>query len=127
MTDAWYIDLNRRLSCDRNWPAGRQARGHLALVKDTQPIEKPEFVTIGEPEIGFALDSRVTSKGMYTLPDGTRKQTDSNSETLVTQLEEGSLDPALFEIPPGVRAFRLREDVATKTCVRSNQYFTATM
>jgi len=42
----------------------------------------------------------MVSKGTYTLPGGTDKQTDSKSETLVTQLELGSLDPGLFEIPP---------------------------
>ncbi len=59
--------------------------------------------TFGEPEVGFALRSQLTSKATYTLPDGTKKQTDSKSETLVTQLEERSLDPALFEIPPGFK------------------------
>ena len=25
VTDAWYVDLNQRLSCDRNWAAGKTA------------------------------------------------------------------------------------------------------
>ena len=52
---------------------------------------------------GFAVQLVMVSKSTYTLPDGTNKQTDSKSETLVTQLELGSLDPGIFEIPPGFK------------------------
>jgi hypothetical protein len=103
VTDAWYIDLNQPLSCDRNWPLGKASSRLRSYRRGKQPMEKPEFVTIGKPEVGVALRSQVTSNDRYTLPDGTKKQTDSKSETLVTQLEERSLDPALFEIPPGFK------------------------
>jgi hypothetical protein len=43
------------------------------------------------------------SKSTYTLPEGTKKQSDSKFEMQVTQFEEGPLDPALFEIPPGFK------------------------
>jgi len=104
VTDAWYVDLNQRLSCDRNWPAGKTAHAYTTLaVNGRHPREKVEFIATGEPETGFALHSVMTSKITYPLPDGTRKQTDSSNELLVTQLEEGPLDPGLFEIPPGFR------------------------
>jgi hypothetical protein len=105
VTDGWYIDLDQRLSCDRKWPEGRPAHSYayLRAAGKNQPMEKPEFVSIGEPETGFAVNSLVTVKGMYTLPDGTKKQSDSKNELRVTQLEEGPLDPALFEIPPGFK------------------------
>jgi len=70
------------------------------LVAGNKPAETPEFVDIGESETGFAVQSEVVSKGTYTLPDGTNKQTNSKTETLVTQLVLGSLAPGLFEIPP---------------------------
>jgi hypothetical protein len=126
VTDGWYIDLDRRLSCERDRSAGRKARGYLALVKGKQPIEKPEFVTIGEPEIGFALHSRMTSKGTCTLPDGTKKQVDSKSETLVTQLEEGSLDPALFEIPPGFKHEKHIKRYASAPSIRMKDFWRRT-
>ncbi|MFZ0798082.1 MAG: hypothetical protein WCA13_01065 [Terriglobales bacterium] len=66
-------------------------------------MPKPDFVTIGEPENGFALHSVTTIKSTHTLPDGTKKQSDSKFETQVTEFEEGPLDPALFEIPPGFK------------------------
>jgi len=101
VTDGWYIDLNQRLSCDPKWPEGKG--GHAYLHGGRQPMEKPEFVMNGEPETGFAVRSLMTVKSTYTLQDGTKKQSDLKSEVRVTQLDEGSLDPALFEIPPGFK------------------------
>jgi hypothetical protein len=103
-TDGWYIDLNQRLSCDHNWPVGKTAYSYTTLaVNGKHPREKVELIATGEAETGFAVQSVMTSKLTYALPDGTRKQTDSSNEVLVTQLEEGPLDAGLFEIPPGFR------------------------
>jgi hypothetical protein len=66
-------------------------------------MDKPEFVTIGEPKKGFALYSVTTIKSTRILADGTKKQSDLKFETKVTQFEEGPLDPTLFEIPPGFK------------------------
>ena len=101
VTDGWYIDLDLQVSCDLKLSSGKRAHGYLAGGK--QPAERPEFVDIGESETGFAVQLVMVSKGTYTLPDGTNKQTNSKSETLVTQLELASLDPRLFEIPPGFK------------------------
>ena len=37
------------------------------------------------------------------MPDGTRKQTNSTSEVVATQMEKRPLNPALFEIPTGFK------------------------
>jgi hypothetical protein len=103
VTDAWYIDLNQQLSCDRKWSEGKQGQAYVRTVSGKQPIDRPEFVMIGEPERGFALSSLMTIKSTYTLPDGTTKHSESKAETQVTQFEEGPLDPALFEIPAGFK------------------------
>jgi hypothetical protein len=63
----------------------------------------PEFVDIGEPETGFAVQVLSASKNAVLLPDGTHKQTNSKSEMTVTRLELEPLDPTLFEIPPGFK------------------------
>jgi hypothetical protein len=101
VTDGWYIDFDQQLSCDPKWPQGRQGYtfGYLSAGNGKQPMEKPEFVRIGEPETGFALSSRTTFKSPSPPPDGAI----SNSEMRVTQFEEGPLDPALFEIPAGFK------------------------
>lgn len=101
VTDGWYIDLDPQVSCDRKLNGGKRA--HAYLVAGKQPAEKPEFVDIGESETGFAVQLVMDLKGTYTLPDGTIKPSDSKSETLVTQLELGPLDPGLFKIPPGFK------------------------
>jgi hypothetical protein len=110
VTDAWYIDfksidLNQRLSCDWKPPEGKHAYTHsyLRAIGGNRPMDKPEFVTIGEPETGFALHSVTTSKSTYTLPNGAKKQSDLKFDMQVTQFDEGPLDPALFEIPPGFK------------------------
>jgi hypothetical protein len=113
LTDAWYIDakpgdsndidLKQRLSCDRPWPKGGKSHAYLHAGGRNHPIDKAEFVAVGEPETGFALDSVTTTKSTYVLPDGTRKQSDVKNEMRVTQLEGGRLDPALFEIPAGFK------------------------
>ncbi len=106
VTDGWYIDLNQQLSCDPKLPQGKRSHAYLTAFTGQQPIERPEFIDIGEPETGFALQQEVTSKGMYASPDGTPKQTASKSEMRVTQLEEGPFDPALFEVPPRFKHVR---------------------
>ncbi len=110
VTDGWYIDsesggidLNQRLSCDRKWPAGKRGHAYLRAYNGKQPIDRAEFVDVGEPETGFALSSVTISTNAYTLPDGTRKHSESKFEMRVTEFEEGPLDPALFEIPPGFK------------------------
>lgn len=98
VSDGWYIDFDQRLSCDPKRAEGGE--GHLIAYASfgnaKVPIEKPEFVTIGNREVGFPLDLTQTSKSPSNLPDGTI----TRFETHVTQFEEGPLDPALFEIPP---------------------------
>jgi hypothetical protein len=108
VTDGWYIDsndidLNQRLSCDRKWPEGKKGHAYLHAAVGNQPIDRPEFVTIGEPERGFALQFATTIKSTRKLPDGIQKESDSKFETQVIEFEEGPLDSTLFEIPPGFK------------------------
>lgn len=66
-------------------------------------LDRPEFVTVGEPGMGFAFQFVVSFTTQSKLPDGTQKLFDSKMETRVTQFEAGPLDPALFEIPAGFK------------------------
>ena len=113
MTDGWYIDskpgdstdidLQQRLSCDRKWSEGKRGHGYSLALGGNRPVDRPTFVTIGEPETGFAIQSVTTTNSMRSLPDGTRKQSSSKFETHVMELESGPLDPSLFEIPSGFK------------------------
>jgi len=75
VTDGWYIDLNWPVLCNRPFPAGRRPHTYLFAAAGPQPAEILEFVDIGQPETGFALQQTMTSKpGIYTLPDGARSR-----------------------------------------------------
>ena len=91
VTDAWYIDLDTSISA------------HAFVSVGSTPIEKMEFVDKGEPETGFATESKITTKEPITLSDGTKKDQTFVQEMCVTQLVEGPLDPGLFSIPTGFR------------------------
>ncbi len=101
VTDGWYIDLDNRISCDRKRREGAHAYVYARSSADGRAPDRPKFVDVGKPETGFAVDRKTTTRGSYTLPDGTRKENTSISEMSVTQLEEGPLDATVFEIPAG--------------------------
>jgi hypothetical protein len=105
VTDGWYIDLDNRISCDWKWREGKGGHAfvRVRLMNDNAPPEMPKFVDVGKAETGFAVESKTTSRSTYALADGTKKENTSTNETTVMQLEEGPLDPAVFEIPAGFR------------------------
>jgi hypothetical protein len=101
VTDGWYIDFDQRLSCDPKPTKGTHGYigGYLSTGDGKRPVEKPEFVYVGEPETGVPLDVTMTSKSSSTLPGAFV----SRFETRVTEFVEAPLDQALFEIPPGFK------------------------
>jgi hypothetical protein len=99
VTDGWYIELDSQISCDPKVPKGKGYDAYLTV--GGQPPETPQFVHFGAPEEGFAVQLIRTSKSTITLPDGTKRQVEVNSETRVIQLEQESIDPGVFEIPSG--------------------------
>jgi hypothetical protein len=101
VTDGWYIDLDTSISCDPKRLSGKPA--HAFLTVGNAPIEKIEFVDKGEPESGFAIEWKITTKEAIALSDGPKKDRTFVHEMCVTQLVEGPLDPALFTIPIGFR------------------------
>jgi len=99
--DGWYVDLSQTISCDPAYmrPA-HAAYVTLGLVTagstpGSPAIDKPEIVTVGKPENGFPL------REVVTYPAA--KNTKSEVKIAVTELREGPLDPALFEVPPGFK------------------------
>ena len=105
VTDGWYIDLDTSISCDPTRLSGRPVHAfvHAFLTGGNTPIEKIEFVDEGEPESGFAIESKLTTKEAITLSNGAKKDRTFVHEMRVTQLVEGPLDLALFTIPAGFR------------------------
>ena len=103
--DGWYIDtnFNLQLPCDRRWPEGTRDHAFMSVMVGNQPPEWPEFIQIGKPETGSAVQTVSTTTITHTLPDGTKKQRESKYESLTTDLKEGPLNPALFEVPAGFK------------------------
>jgi len=118
-TDGWYIDLEPQLYPSlypspkpKKLPDGKSAKSgrvHAYLSASVhrpgevpQAPERPEFIDIGEPEMGFALQEVRISQSTHTLPDGSARQTEHMAETVVT-LEKGTYDLALFEVPSGFK------------------------
>jgi hypothetical protein len=101
VTDGWYIDLDTSISCDRKSLSGQPAHGFLAA--GNVPIERMEFVDKGEPQSGFAIEWKITTKEAITLSNGTKVERTFANEMCVTQIVEGPLNPALFTIPTGFR------------------------
>lgn len=106
VTDAWYIDLDTQLSCDFQFPRGTLVRS-VGLSGSPQQ-EVLEFASVGEPAKGFSVTQSIKNTSSLKLSDGTTKEFTSQSEMSVVDFEEGPLDPALFEIPPG---FKLVDNV----------------
>ena len=110
--DGWYIDLEPQFypypsppkPANRPSGQGQSGRVHAYLSAGVQRPgeaevpEMPEFVDIGEPETGFALQEIQTSSSSFRLPDGSTNQMERKSETVVT-IERAVLDSALFEVP----------------------------
>ena len=107
VTDGWYVDLERRLyptiypqdlTDGKRPPRGSHTYVSTRSSDSLDPPEIPEFIDIGEPETGFAVQKIQTSRNSFTMPDGSTRQTEGKSETVV-RLERGAYDTALFDIP----------------------------
>jgi hypothetical protein len=114
--DGWYIDLEPKFypslyplpSLNAQGKSAKSDHSYLSgnsnLSGNSKVPEKPEFVDIGEPENGFALQELLTSR-VLKFPDGSTRQTEHTAETVVT-LEKGTYDLALFEVPSGFKRVR---------------------
>jgi hypothetical protein len=109
--DGWYIDIDRRISCDPKPPAGSVSRGFVTTMMigaatgggKEMMTERPEFVNIGPLETGFPVDEVRTTTSATVPATRVRRYSDSTNESEVMQFTEGPLDPVLFEVPPGFK------------------------
>ena len=115
--DGWCIDLepqlypalypspkSRKLLGGQTAQSGRVYAYLSASVHrpEAEVPERPEFIDIGKPETGFALQELRISTSTLRLPDGSTRKIENRTETLVT-LEKGTCDVRLFEVPSGFK------------------------
>jgi|HubBroStandDraft_6_1064221.scaffolds.fasta_scaffold34082_1 hypothetical protein len=104
--DGWYIDVDRTISCEPKLPAGTVSgfvmAGAVVGGKEMM-MERPEFVNIGARETGIPVKETRTTTSEAAPATGVRRYSDSTNESEVTHFEEGLVDPALFEVPPGFK------------------------
>jgi hypothetical protein len=114
--DGWYIDLEPEFYSYPRSPKPpnrtnqtQSGRVHAyASLSSHRPgeepkvPERPEFVDIGEPETGFAVQERRTSRSNIKLADRSMRETQEESETSVT-IERRVFDASLFEVPLGFK------------------------
>jgi hypothetical protein len=96
VTDGWYIDLDTSNTCDLRWPGHKGSHAHL----------RPSFALekyYGNAETGLAVERKIRSQRTLTTSNGTESENAYTTELKITELTEGRLDPALFEIPPNFR------------------------
>jgi hypothetical protein len=123
VTDGWYIDLDRRVSCDPSWRFGRSGHGLLSLIVKGEPSDAPMFRDIGEPETGLAVLSRTLPETM-TPQDGAAQTPSSIWQTEVTDVSTAEIDSALFEVPADFRLVeRVRQDPIPPLSVRSKHVY----
>jgi hypothetical protein len=92
VTDGWYIDIDRSISCDSKLSPGKK-----------MPIDRPEFVEIGARETGLPVKETQTFPMITKFSDGTRAISSHSAKSEVILLEKAPLDPALFEVPSGYK------------------------
>ncbi len=92
VTDGWYIDFDRSISCEPKLRAGASVYSFIGINNSIIRIPKTEYVQIGPRERGLAIKETEYPK--------TQNSWESAYQIEVTQFVEGSLEPALFEVPP---------------------------
>ena len=100
ITDEWVLDVDRRVSCQRQLEEEIAAH-HWAFSYPDEPIDRTETINSGKEETGIVVEAKSITRTTRTLPDGTTRQEVSCSEAWVTELKEMPLDPSLFEVPAG--------------------------
>jgi hypothetical protein len=100
--DGWYIDLKTEITCEPWWRKRGSQNGFAYLTSGNIP-ERIEYVAIGDPETGLAVESKTVVTSTFVLKDGSTKDSTSKSRTSIIDFAEGPLDAGLFEVPAGFK------------------------
>jgi hypothetical protein len=102
--EGWYIDYDRRISCEPIPPAGPKVHdfGWFYIGGHRMPTEKIENIQIGERETGLLVKGNQDS-GTTTINGSNGVNLSLSTDVQVTDFYRGPLDPTLFEVPTGFK------------------------
>jgi hypothetical protein len=98
-TDGWYIDLERRPTCERDERGARAVL--IASAGARNSARRVAFQDVGKPEDGFAIETIVTWRSADERGNGALSST---RHLLVTEVSSQALTPSLFDVPAGLRS-----------------------
>lgn len=103
--DGWYIDLESQPACERSNATGFHAVAVAGNPSSPSRLPVFTFNDIGTPERGYPIETTTTWRSStIASTSGTSRDRANAVRRVVTQLSRETLDPGLFEIPPGFRA-----------------------
>ena len=100
--DGWYIDYDRRISCEPSGETKIHTFGWLTTGGAFIRIDKAENIFIGQPEEGLLLKG-IQNSGITTINGSNGVNLSLSNDVQVTDFYRGPLDPALFEVPSGFK------------------------
>jgi hypothetical protein len=96
--DAWYLDIPDTATCNRTTTSGHGWIGSGISLSRVKVI--PEFRHVGPEPRGLVLSSKRTQTSTHLLQTGVQQILQSTSSHEITEITEGAIDSALFEVPP---------------------------
>lgn len=102
VTNGWYIDYDRTISCEPKAPAGPKAHdfGWFSTGAHRTPIQKIENIQVGERETGLLVKKEGQNSVTTTIKGSNGVNLSMSYDMQTTEFFKGPLDPALFEVPP---------------------------
>jgi hypothetical protein len=105
VTDGWYIDYDRRISCQPKPETETKSHAFSGMVISGRRVltQRIENIEIGHREEGLLVKKGQNSWSTTLQGRMSKDSIDVNNDMAVTEFSEGPLDPALFEVPPGFK------------------------
>ncbi len=99
--DGWYIDFDRRISCEPKPSEETRSHGFSGIVMASRlvPFQKIENIEVGHREEGLLVKKGQNSVSATIQRTDAKESLTLSNETDVTEFFRGPLDPALFEVP----------------------------
>jgi hypothetical protein len=102
VTNGWYIDYDRTISCEPKPPAGPKDHDFAWFFTGAHrtPIQKIENIQVGERETGLLVRKEGQNSVTTTIKGSNGVNLSMSYDMQTTEFFKGPLDPALFEVPP---------------------------